>query len=316
MPNSFLRHLKVSAAALALILVGCAPSATTTEGQVAFSPACSGPEQLVSVPDEAVENAMRSKLRLSSATDLSCHALAGLQMLTVRGASDLEGLQFANNLTTLTLEESHLSELSALSASGSLRTLVVRGGNLTSFEDLAGASRLTRLEITDNDIGDIGGVVRLPRLTTLILNGNAVGDISPLAQLDELFWLELNDNRVEDLTPLASVQGLRMLKLNDNQVEDASPLADLPNLGWIELAGNRLDSMEFVSNLRIERLDLSGNRIRSASPLATSLSLASAGYFNLRENCIDLSDPFVQDLLVRGLNVELEPQAECAAAVH
>jgi len=303
-----------------LVLTACAPTATTPgsgrDGALAFSPACSGPEQVVSIPDANLAAAVVRPGGTAPAggPGATCAQLAALTRLRAAGVTRLDSLEYAVNLREITLPDAGVTTLAPLAGLPQLEAVRVRGGSLTTLATLTDLPGLTILEVTGNALTDISGVTAFPRLLNVTLNDNALQDISPLAELPDVAWIEVDHNQVTDLSPLAGNSTLRIFKANHNQIADASALANLPVLGWVELQGNQLTDMAFVENLRIEILRLANNRITSLAPLARNQQLSKVDTIDLRFNCIDLDrdDPFIADLLASGLAIDLDPQGECA----
>jgi hypothetical protein len=311
------QQLAVSIALALLVLAACAPAPSFgRDGTLALSPACSGPEQVVSMPDANLAAAVVRPGGTSppGGPGATCAQLATLTRLTAVGVTRLDGLEHAVNLREITLSDADVSTLAPLAGLPRLEAVRVRGGSLTTLATLVDLPGLTMLEVTGNALTDISAVTAFPRLLNVTLNHNAVQDIAPLADLPDVAWIEIDHNQVTDLTPLAGKTKLRIFKANHNRIADASALADLPVLRWVELQGNQLTDMAFVENLRIEILRLANNRIASVAPLARNRWLSAVGTYDLRFNCIDLNrdDPFIADLLASGVDIDLDPQAECA----
>ena len=146
----------------------------------------------VGIPDEALEEAIRSALSKPEG-ELSCEDLASLRELNasfraskISKISNLEGLQFAVNLTELRLFNNIISELAPL-------------------EKLTG---LTELILDRNDISDVAPLAGLTNLTFLSLDENAIQDLTPLADLSNLQTLSVSGNNVSDIGVLVSNSGL------------------------------------------------------------------------------------------------------------
>jgi len=249
------------------------------------------------------------------ATTLPCSAMAELSTVTARGVSSLEGLQYAVNLSSVTLEDSSVASLAPLSGLLRLQSLDSLGGSLTTLDSLADTPALTVLTVRDNALAGAVDLGRFPRLVQVDLSGNSITDVSGVDELPELWWLDMSDNQITDTAALSGAANLRVLKLNRNAIEVADVLSNLRQLDWIEMESNLLSNVDFVEHLDLRILKLSGNRITSVAGLARNRFLGAEQPYDLRHNCIDLasSDPFVQDLLSRGDSLLLDPQAECAA---
>lgn len=318
-------RLLAASLCLTLALIGCAPTTTSTgpsDGRLGSrraeaSPACTSPDQTVTISDPSLaKEVMRALSRPDTdANTLPCAAIAELTSVTARGVASLEGLQYAANLSSISLEDSSISTLAPLSGLLRLQSITVLSGSLQTLDSLVDAPALSVLKVRDNALEGTLDLSRFTRLVQVELSGNRVADIRGLGASPDLWWLDLSDNEMTDVSVLGDAANLRVVKLNRNAIEDASALGGLTQLGWIEMENNLLSNVDFLQNLDLRILKLSGNRITSVAGLARNRYLGAEQPYDLRHNCIDLasSDPFMQDLLARGESLLLEPQAECAA---
>ncbi len=210
---------------------------------------------------------------------------------------DLEGLQFATELTELTIAgTTNVSDLSPLVGLTNLEYLHISGNNnISDISPLTGLTKLETLEFyNDNNISDISPLAGLTQLERLLLSGNNISDISPLAGLTQLETLLLSDNKISDLSPLAALTELKFLYLSNNNVSDLSPLAGLNKLERLVIGDynysnpyysitssddgsflfktyssyNNISDVSPLAGLtELKSLDLSGNSISDLSPL-------------------------------------------------
>ena len=179
--------------------------------------ACSDP---VNIPDDVLRNELRKQLQLPADSEITCSDLASLTEFSYEDIDffilDLEGLQYAVNLTVLEIIDGSLDDISQVSSLTKLTTL-----NLS-------------LNVRISDVTPVGNLLNLEFLD---LSGNAVGDISPLGNLTNLEYLGLSNNDVRDISPLSGLPELRELDFNNNAaLEDYSPLQNLPNLQVLDLS--------------------------------------------------------------------------------
>ncbi|MCL0106654.1 leucine-rich repeat domain-containing protein [Peptococcaceae bacterium] len=167
------------------------------------------PYGVVTFLDANLEAAIRDALRKPTG-DITKVDMAELINLEAdrRGITNLSGLEYAVNLTSLQLEDNQITDITPL----------------------AGLTNLTKLSLEDNQITDITPLAGLTNMTTLDLTANQITDITPLAGLTNLTRLYLAVNQITDITPLAGVTNLTMLDLEENQITDITPLAGLTNL--------------------------------------------------------------------------------------
>ena len=214
---------------------------------------------------------------------------------------DLEGIQFATNLASVTLNDHNISDLSPLSGLTQLETLWLYRNNISDLSPLTGLTQLKEVHLYGNNISDVSPLAGLTQLETLSLGSNNVSDISPLTGLIHLETLSLSDNSIFDLSPLAALTELKSLHLSNNNISDLSPLAGLTKLeslfigdydylgpydsilnsdvaiGTLLPVSSREETYTSYNNIldvsplegltELKRLGLSGNNISDASPL-------------------------------------------------
>jgi hypothetical protein len=119
---------------------------------------------IVIFPDEALETAIRTELRIPFGFITQGHLLE-LRSLDARnfGVRDLRGLEFARNLTSLDVS-----------------TDVALQNAVRNLAPLADLTNLRFLDMENNDITDITPVAGLFNIDELYLAGNPVFNIGPL----------------------------------------------------------------------------------------------------------------------------------------
>lgn len=191
---------------------------------------CTSP---VNIPDKALESAIRNKLNKPTG-DLTCDNLKSLTKLNADVdleseddpaiVSSLQGLQFATNLTSLSLNDNNISDLSPLK----------------------GLTKLTTLELNSNNVDNLSPLSGLTGLTRLVLYGNKIADLSPLTGLTNLLDLQVGNNRISDVEPLRNLTKLDILDLYFNEVESIGALVANTGLGYgddfIDLGNNCLSA--------------------------------------------------------------------------
>ena len=139
------------------------------------------PPEVVSIPDENLEAALRRTLNLSSDQPLTSHAMGSIRELFAQSSqiTDLTGLEHAFNLVLLYIPDNKISDISPLAA----------------------LPQLKGLEGSDNQISDITPLAKVTFLKSLSLIRNQISDISPLAELEYLDQLLLHGNQISDISP-------------------------------------------------------------------------------------------------------------------
>ncbi|GAB3815739.1 hypothetical protein GCM10028820_13820 [Tessaracoccus terricola] len=164
--------------------------------------------------------------------------------------------------------------------------------------------RLTDLDLADNALTSLSGLPTLPRLESLSVNDNGLTTLTGMPSLPALTWLDASANSLTSLTGLAAAPRLEALDAWRNRlagVLDLSTLprgvkelnlsrnaltrvaGSLPGLDRLLLEHNRIgDAASIVAAApRLTILDLGGNLVADASPLAR---LGSLQYLNLHAN--------------------------------
>ena len=166
-------------------------SAAGIEGTVTFTAVAGA---AVDIPDPNLRAAIEINLGKAEGDPIASAEMETLTHLQARNAniSDLTGLEFATNLTSLDLGYGE-------------------GGTSHAVKDLsplADLTQLTRLHLPGKSISDISAVTGLTNLTWLNLWGNPISDISPVAGLTNLINLYLGNNNISDISPLVANTGL------------------------------------------------------------------------------------------------------------
>jgi hypothetical protein len=200
----------------------------------------------VTFTDPSLEAVVRLQLLIPApipVTDTDMLLLASLSADGM-GITDLGGLEYAANLSTLHLNNNEISDISPLVGLMNLNYLRITGNPVSDVSPLAGLTNLTVLRLGASPISDISPLAGLTNLTQLRLGDTQVSDISPLASLTNLTELYLPNDRVSDLAPLVGLTNLQYLYLNNNQISDVSPLVSNAGIGSgdnVRIQDNSLD---------------------------------------------------------------------------
>ena len=243
------------------------------------------PGTIVQIPDSNLRALIAETLGKSINAPITVEEMKQLKELKVgghgqeessRGIRDLTGLQFATNLTELTVWHNQISDLSPLAGLINLRVLYAHDNRLSDISPLRDLTNLTVLVFDRSQVSDISPVEGLTNLTHLEFDESPVSDISPVRGLTNLRQLEIHRTMVSDLSPIAGLTNLEVLFCWDtNNISDLSPIARLTNLKRLDLSRNELLSdislLATLSNL--EWLSLRGNNISDISALARLTNL-------------------------------------------
>ena len=230
------------------------------------------PSLVFKIPDANLRTAIKAALGKPSGAPITQAEMKTLNHLWDRNVdiTDLTGLEFAINLTSLNLS-GNITDLSPLAELNNLTELILSSNNITDLSPLAGLNNLTWLSLWDNNITDLSPLAGLNNLTILSLWDNNITDVSPLAGLNNLTRLSLSSNNITDVSPLAELNNLTNLGLSYNNIRiaDLSPLLELNNLTELLLSSNNITDLSPLAKLNnLTRLDLAANNITDLSPLA------------------------------------------------
>ena len=123
----------------------------------------------VTIPDADLRMVIEKALGKASGATITVADIAKINDLEAlnMGIKDLTGLEFAANLTTLTLGN-YIEDVSPLAGLTNLTALYLVG-NITDISPLAGLTKLKELTLDHNDIADISPLAGLTNLTRLWL---------------------------------------------------------------------------------------------------------------------------------------------------
>ena len=185
--------------------------------------------QPVHIPDPNLRAAVRETLNLSKGQPITPGAMLQLTGLDVtdRGIENLSGLEFATNLTWLSLAYNPVTDLRPIAGLTKLDTLYMWATPVSDISALSNLTNLRNFHANYSRIADMTPLANLLKLEELSLEGNAITDVTPLANLTQLRLLNLNHNDIVDVRPLAGLTSLTVLYVANNLITDHSPLDGL-----------------------------------------------------------------------------------------
>ena len=193
---------------------------TIVLGGIAFA-------QVVEVPDPHLRSAIAETLNIPHSAQITQGDMSNLTRISVnnQGIQNLSGLEFANNLKQLYLDDNPMiSELNPIVQLTNLRTLSVTACGLTDISPLSQLTNLTHLYAGSNRIVDVTPLANLTKLIAIRLNANRIVDITPLSNLTNLVDLIIDHNRIIDVRALAGLTQLQVLEIHHNRIVDHTPL--------------------------------------------------------------------------------------------
>ena len=193
------------------------------------------PPRVVSIPDDSLRTAIETVLEKASGTPITRVEMSTMDSLAANGKEigDLTGLEYATNLTSLSLYDNKITDISRLATLKNLKELLLSHNKITDILKLAGLTNLTELYLWDNQIDDISALSGLIDLTRLSLGLNKIKDVSALSGLSNLKVLFLKGNDISDLAALAANRGLGngdIVDVTDNPLSATSLSQHIPTL--------------------------------------------------------------------------------------
>ena len=274
--------------------------------------------QLVDIPDPNLRRAILEELELPENAPITQQEMLRLMTLEPgeKGITDLTGLKYATNLTSLLLYLNPIVDISPLSQLAKLRTIHFWGCNVVDLSPLRNLKNLTLIILANNDISDISPLAGLTNLIHLDLGGNRIIDVSPLANLTLLEKLRLNKNAITDVSPLIGLKNLKTLHLANNPFHDFSPLLELEGVELDIEISEEFDVVAEVLDPNLKQL------IRETLSLPETLPLTQGQMQKLTE--LDAGrDRGITDLTglgyatnMQSLRLYLNPIVDISPLVH
>ncbi len=230
------------------------------------------------VPDVSLDNAIRRQLRNGSGY-LSCAAITSLTSLRADSEfiTNLEGLQYAPNLTFLELGENKISDLTPLQNLTNLKQLYLYKNDVTDISALVSSSGLgsgDSVSLRNNPLSPQA----IKDVETLVARGVKVefdggtGDTctNPVVIPDQALEaairerLRLGENS-GDLT-CTNMRSLSALRVNSGGITSLEGLQNAVNLTFLNFGKNNISDLSPLQNLtNLEQLLLYDNDISDVS---------------------------------------------------
>ena len=229
--------------------------------------------------------------------------------------TDYQALQKYPKLKFLLLRNSLHQGASSIPALSSVRWLDISGNTLSNqnqvaFKNLARLSQVTHLDLSFNNLKSLtfenekvtqksSKVTTPPKPATIVpepllaykhleslnLFNNKIKSLATIQSYPSLQELYLGMNKIQSLEPLAGLPNLQVLNLEQNQLTRIDILAKTTTLKELNLFGNTiyLDKQVFNQLFRLQKLDVSKNRLNDINALSDCISLS---YLDISQNHI------------------------------
>ncbi|MBC1604693.1 leucine-rich repeat domain-containing protein [Listeria rocourtiae] len=266
--------------------------------------------EVIAIPDVYLKKALNEKLGQTLTKDITKQQMESFTQLNLssKGIAQLDGLEYAINLTSLHLSsnkgikditplknmvqlkelslwDNQIDNITALKDLEQLTTLEIGLNRIESVTSLKKLIRLSSLSISENKIENIAGLEDLAQLKYLDISFNQIRELDPLKNLLQLEILAFTENQIQKLKPLEYLVNLEYIGGESNQITDITPLVGMDKLNTLRLMHNQVKNITGLEELEnLESLELSDNQIKDITPLK---NLAKLDFIDLTKNKIE-----------------------------
>lgn len=198
----------------------------------------------VSFPDANLKAAVRSALVIPAPTpitDTDMETLVGFDA-SASNISNIEGLDYATNLTTLFLNENQIVDIFPLAGLSDLTDLQLGNNHISNISAVAGLTNLLGLGLINNQIETMNlGSANLPSLDTFDIAGNPLASVLLAdAALSQTSFNTIMDGGHLTHTGIAELPGVLNLDMSGVDfagISDLSAMYSADDLEQLSLAG-------------------------------------------------------------------------------
>lgn len=185
-------------------------------------------------------------------------------------------------LTKLVTTKAEITDLSGLEYATNLTTVTFTNENITSLKPLAGLDKLNSAGFTGNSNLPMSEVLSLKKLTALELSNikYSQDDFTKLSQYSQMTDLRLTHCRVQNLDFARSMPNLDLLYIADNNISSLEPLENCNSLRGLIVYNNKLTNLKGVNSNKLVVLDAVTNNISDTS----AATMPNVKSIKLKEN--------------------------------
>ncbi|MGL5020894.1 MAG: hypothetical protein ACRC5R_02645, partial [Mycoplasmatales bacterium] len=245
-------------------------------------------------PDAKLAEEIRKLLGIAEGdiiTKSKLETLTGKVTLTNKGITNLEGIQYAKNITEIVAGNNaqlgdEIPELCGLDGIASLKKVDFRSTAIKSPKFLSKCNELSEANFYGADLHDVSGLENSQKLISLNLGAQKskqLKSVSILNNLPKLETFSIMSSGVEDITGLdLSSPNLRKVYIQNNAITDISPFSQFVNQRYLATS---------TSNNLI--YDLSPHKINYTLGANNSLDITSdnslSDHYDMGTNFVTLS---------------------------
>ena len=272
--------------------------------------------QGVNIPDARLRQLLNKRLaEISGKTRSDTQAITAQEMLTI-------DRMYVDNTGNIT-EDQRIKDLTGLEYAKNVTELSLGNHAITNLQPLSGLTKLRALQLSGNKVADIQPLAGLSELRSVNLSENVVANYSPLSSLNKLEQVSMSGtNQTLDLSTFAgSKNSLKKISFYDygrkTKVVNAQSLVGAPALTSLRLTGGQLSEDEIAAIGRMTQLTelrLDYSTIMNAQPLAGLNHLTSLKLENQQGSMTTESEVFNSPLKdASGAPVTIENTATANA---
>ncbi|HEU5292539.1 MAG TPA: leucine-rich repeat domain-containing protein [Cyclobacteriaceae bacterium] len=218
------------------------------------------------------QSIFKKKLSLvdsASLTDIK--RITSIDELNVSGnryIRSLEPLSQLNNLRSINLSNTEVTDLSPIRNLTELTSLNVSNTNVRDLSPLKYSNKLENLNISQTEVNDISVIEKMNELKILNAAGLPISDFNSLASLTALQKLSLASTKISDLAPLENQTELTDLDLSNTQVQALDPIKSLANLITLDIDSTKVRNIQALSSMEeLKLLHANSSGISDLTPL-------------------------------------------------
>ncbi len=240
------------------------------------------PEMVVTFPDADFEVLIREILEkpTGNITNLELATITSMRKRT-GNISDLTGIEYCKNLTTIDLYQHNLTEITKVGQLRKLNGLHFYRNAVTNIDAINGMNNLESLTIGINNISDISVLLTLPKLTYLTIGYNPITNLDVINNLINLEYISISSLNLTDLSLIANLINLTRIEVRYNQITDISALSNLTKMESIAINDNQISDISILANLsNLDDIGFSDNSITDISAIVNLPNLTGCGFAN------------------------------------
>jgi formylglycine-generating enzyme required for sulfatase activity len=229
--------------------------------------------QEVSIPDPNLNAAVREALQ-KPAGPLTPQDMLGLTNLSAifRNITNAQGLEAAQNLVSLDLQDNRITNVSILTNLTRLIALDLSENRFSEFTIPGGMTNLTTLRLENGRLTDLSLSTGMAKLTSLRVGFNQLTSLALPDDMTNLTELSAFQNQLTNLTLPASLANLSALNLDGNQLSRLLLPAGMTKLSFVALGGNQLTSFTVPPDMtNLTALRINDNQLTNLT-LSTGLN--------------------------------------------